>query len=40
MYVKSAAAANPDTYFLSVPIIKHELDTYFSLRKDMAWIRV
>mmetsp|Transcript_27995 Transcript_27995/g.44883 ORF Transcript_27995/g.44883 Transcript_27995/m.44883 type:complete len:118 (-) Transcript_27995:7-360(-) len=35
MYVKSAAAANPDTYFLSVPIIKHELDTYFSLRKDM-----
>jgi hypothetical protein len=35
MYHKSATAANPATYFLSVPVIKHELDAYFGLRKDM-----
>ena len=37
MYYKAANAANPqNVYFLSVPAINHEIDSYFAIRKDVA----
>ena len=36
MYYKAANAANPqNVYFLSVPAINHEIDSYFAIRKDV-----
>ena len=35
MYYKAASAANPETYFMSVPAINHEIDAYFAIRKDV-----
>ena len=36
MYYKAANAANPENvYFLSVPAINHEIDSYFAIRKDV-----